>query len=168
MWIHTKDGFYSVILADTDPGADPLYMIRGRVYDDMERLMGALRLSSPDDMLEGVDIIEKTDTDYRYRVIVKPIVWANYLMMAGLMIDYRGVKDTFCHGDENTPDDDQRYDAMMTCWTAMNRLQRQKLGLPVEARDMTMPGWWDDDDPWDDDDDDPFDVENITVEKWGG
>lgn len=76
MWLMTKHGFYSVVLAKLDPkqpsrGSDPdTVMVRARMRKHLEAL------AEVNPAMAEFDIVESEQTDYRYRIICPREVWA--------------------------------------------------------------------------------------------
>ncbi len=121
MWLMTKHGFYSVVLARRDPanpseGADPdTVMIRARVRVHL------VNLSELNPAVSGFEILESKDTDYRYRIICPREVWAvihtalladlDYQNFKGACEEKYGWKDRYCM-------------SLHDAWSVMNNLQR--------------------------------------------
>jgi hypothetical protein len=82
MWLVTDRGFYSVV----DKGdREGFVCVRGRVREDMGRLLELDCLRRYAD-----DVIETTDSDYRYRVYVTREDWVTAVAEA---IDYDNFKN---------------------------------------------------------------------------
>lgn len=118
MWIHTKDGFFSVTTNQRDETGQTL-MVRARVRGDLDKLLERVLAIKPPFFHQGMlpKIIETKTSDYRYRVILARTVWAEYLVEMTDDLDYTNVKGTLARGDK------PRANAMMACWSAMADLQ---------------------------------------------
>lgn len=108
MWLFTKDGFYSVVHDDYCNKGE--LMIRARVIDDLERLLGKLELSD-------ADILIINNADYRYRLKLTNEQWAAYVAAEVAGIDYDNFKNTLPAREQ------RRAAAYMKCWEAMYLLQ---------------------------------------------
>jgi hypothetical protein len=82
MWLHTIDGFFSVV---RKPG-DTVLTVRARAASDLDRLrerhlpsLGAT-ITSP-------------DSDYRFRALASAEAWADAVRTMALAIDYDNFKD---------------------------------------------------------------------------
>ncbi len=110
MWAFTREGFFSVV---HDHYCEPdEVMVMARKAEDIERLAN---------MLEGRVglVLEFKHADYRYRMAVKKITWAEYLRRSSMEIDYDNYKNLI------DPDDRDRYEAYSNCWTALKKWQDQ-------------------------------------------
>ncbi len=100
MWIFSKDqGFFSAVSKDTIRKDE--IMVRGRCYQDLQRLIEVTGLNTK--------ILIDPYADYLFRVIVPRDKWAEYLYSAAMAIDYDNFKDASCH-------DDERYRAYSGVW----------------------------------------------------
>ncbi len=114
MWVFTREGYFSVV---HDAYCEPDEVtILARNEPDLHRLVGKLE--------GGVGLIlEFGHTDYRYRMAVKTVAWAEYLRHAAMNIDYDNYRNLI------DPDDRERYDAYTSCWKALKKWQ-DKGGQP--------------------------------------
>ena len=89
MWLATKFGFFSVVLARKDSQSldSTKVMIRARMREHLEALVAQF----PDDLGE-LKIIESKHTDYRWRIICDKTIWAKCLAALGEQIDYGNFK----------------------------------------------------------------------------
>ena len=113
MWVFTREGFFSVV---HDRYCEPdEVMILARKAEDIERLT---------DALEGRVglVLEFKHTDYRYRMAVKKITWAEYLRRSSMEIDYENYRDLIA------ADDKDRYEAYSKCWNSLKNWQDKGLG----------------------------------------
>lgn len=116
MWIFSKTGFVSVVRHKSQPGK---LIVRARVREDLERFAKLL------DTITGErhGIRETPGRDYRFRTVATKHAVAQVLARQITDIDYTNFKDAV-HGDR------QRDDAYLDAWSAMHRLQRDKLRRP--------------------------------------
>jgi len=116
MWIFTKEGgFLSVVAHDTDP---KLRRVRARKREH-------LRAAFPD-----AEIIEVTDGDYRWHADVPWATVAWHVIRSLRDMDYTSHVKEAVAGD-----DDDFYEAMLACWSALWRVQHaeeldEKYGVP--------------------------------------
>ena len=108
MWLFTKDGFYSAVHDDYCNKGE--LMIRARVIDDLERLVGKLNLSD-------ADILIVNNADYRYRVKLTKEQWSAYVAGEAAGIDYDNFKNSLPVHEQ------RRAAAYMKCWEVMYLLQ---------------------------------------------
>jgi len=110
MWVFTREGFYSVI-HDLYCESDEV-MVLTRKKEDLDRLS---------DRLEGGTglILEFAHTDYRYRMAVKKIAWAEYLRKSAMDIDYDNYKKLI------EPHDTGRLETYSRCWEALKNWQEE-------------------------------------------
>jgi hypothetical protein len=119
VWLFTQYGFYSVVCARDLSGKstaidEDLLMVRGRSRRHLE----SLRERFP--QLQGCEIAETANTDYRYRLVVPKAVWADVARDLAAEIDYGNFKSR-AHRQAGDP----RYvDALHDVWDVMHRLQR--------------------------------------------
>lgn len=117
MWIISKTGFVSLVEHATDPD-----MLRARARR-AEHLTGTFPIH-PDEVID----LGAACPDYRYHANVDRAAAAAVIANAVLDIDYSShVKE------EVSGADDVMYSAMLSCWTALHRLQDP----PSPAAD-----WW--------------------------
>jgi hypothetical protein len=81
MWLLTPRGFYSVVANTDDPET---VLVRARAREDLEALH---------DLIDGLDIIETRDRDYRWRALVTRRAWSTALALLAAEIDYPNFKD---------------------------------------------------------------------------
>ena len=115
MWIFSKTGFVSIVRHK--PQTDKL-IVRARVREDLERFVKLL-----DEIAGARHAIRETPRDYRFRTVATKEAVAQALARQVTDIDYTNFKDAV-HGDP------QRDDAYLDVWSAMHRLQRDKLRHP--------------------------------------
>jgi hypothetical protein len=116
MWIFSKAGFVSIVRHKSQPGK---LIVRARVREDLERFAKLL-----DEITGEPHAIRETPSrDYRFRTVATKQAVAQVLARQVTEIDYTNFKDAV-HGDP------QRDDAYMDVWSAMHRLQRDKLRHP--------------------------------------
>ena len=108
MWLFTTDGFYSAVNDDYCNKGE--IMVRARVIDDLERLLGKLDINA--------DILVIRNADYRYRVKLTYQQWADYVASEAASIDYPNFKNAII-----TKDEYDRASAYMKCWEAMYQFQ---------------------------------------------
>lgn len=128
MWLFEKRGFVSVVAYDPDKdkfnkthgeaaasSADPKgwLLVRARVHADLvevEKIIG-----------HDIMIFEDKGADYSFRALVTRDDFKAYLCKAVDDIDYGAhFKEV---AEKNSTQGKVRHSAMMTCWTAMARLQ---------------------------------------------
>lgn len=119
MWLFTQYGFYSVVcardLAGNPTRVDPdIFMVRARSRKHLETLQ--TRFSQ----LAALEIVETSNTDYRYRMVVAKTVWADVARELAAEIDYGNFKERA----ERRSHDDRYVDALHAVWGVMERLQR--------------------------------------------
>ena len=92
MWLMTRYGFYSVVLASTDPDtpasgpdADHL-MIRARQRHHLEALIDL------QPKLKSTSILDSPFTDYRFRIICPRTLWAEVHQLLLDDMDYQNFK----------------------------------------------------------------------------
>lgn len=122
MWLATRYGFFSVTVSNFGSDTGKI-QIRARVRKDLE----ALSLFAADNMYVTLDggpladkIIETSDSDYRYRVIVEREEWALLAYALAADLDYTNFKDEIYR---DNPDRERIY---MTVWGLL------RSGLSVE------------------------------------
>lgn len=111
MWLFTRDGFYSVVHDDYCNEGE--LMIRARVIEDLERLLGKLAIAA--------EILVINNADYRYRVKLKSGQWTKYVAAEAASIDYPNFKNIL------STDEYERASAYMKCWEAMYLFQEGKV-----------------------------------------
>jgi len=84
MWLFTRYGFFSATVSALDPGA---MQVRARDRDHLERLIERF----PDE-LGALKILETTDSDYRFRLIVKRSEWPTLAARLAEDVDYGNFK----------------------------------------------------------------------------
>jgi len=108
MWVFTREGFFSVV-HDLYCESDEV-MILARKMEDLERLTAKLEGGT------GL-ILEFNHADYRYRMAVKKIAWAEYLRRCAMDIDYDNYKNLI------DPKDSARLETYSECWKALKKWQ---------------------------------------------
>ena len=109
MWGFTRHGFYSVV---QKPGDQEL-TIRSRVRTDLERL----KLHYLPKLSE---IVETTDSDYRFRAKATHAAFADALYHIAQDIDYPNFKDTIAQ--EQGPDRAKAYNSVWASTLALTNL----------------------------------------------
>ena len=119
MWLYTKLGFFSIV--HKPPCRKDELLVRTRCREDLDAL--SKKLSQTGDF-KGA-IIESTDSDYAYRMVVPRSLLATY--MTGLMmnLDYANFKATIPYNDE------ARHEAYFKCREAMNEWQG-RIGMIIK------------------------------------
>jgi hypothetical protein len=106
MWMMTKDGFFSTV---QKPGQTDEVTVRSRVKQDLLNLLDRLN--------HEAEILEGAGTDYPYRIVVKKMVWVDYVSRMAENLDYENFKNT-------VPEDDQkRHDCYFGVWRELLRLE---------------------------------------------
>lgn len=140
MWIFTNYGFFSFTQSTFKPG---FIQIRARDDRDLADLKTRHKLKG--------QIIETTESDYRWRILVKPETAGRILADEAAAIDYSNFK--------NATTDRMHARPLMEVWSAMMRVQRARVAelygpAPGTHRSQRSAGfglsqsWWsrDDDD----------------------
>jgi hypothetical protein len=108
MWVFTREGFFSVV---HDIYCEPdEVMVLARKMEDIESLAGKLEGGT------GL-VLEFAHADYRYRMAVKKIAWAEYLRRCAMDIDYDNYKNLI------DPEDLGRLETYSSCWKALKKWQ---------------------------------------------
>lgn len=84
MWLFTRYGFFSATVSSLDSEA---IQVRARDRDHLERLIERF----PDE-LGALKILETTDSDYRYRLIVKRSAWPKIAARLAEDVDHGNFK----------------------------------------------------------------------------
>ncbi len=132
MWLFDSASFTSVVAYDPAKdrakkskhrevavaSVDPMgwLLVRGRIREDLEGVGTQL----------GVDVFVDNDTsaDYSYRALVSRDDWKRYLSLQVDKIDYDAhFKEVVQARSLPASQRSARYSAMMSCWSAMARLQ---------------------------------------------
>jgi len=118
MWTYTTDGFFSVIVDDFCENGE--VVVRARVEQDLDNFLD--RLVNELDYDDIFEVLEIAHADYRFRVIIDKVAWADYLQLSAMGIEYSagGFKGTL------DPKDKDRHDAYFKVWNAMHQLQTAK------------------------------------------
>lgn len=124
MWVMTRFGFYSVVLAEVDPaqslqGNDPnRVMVRARLRRHLEAL------AEVNPVMCDYPISETSHTDYRFRILCPKSVWAK--THASLLddLDYPNFKSA-CEVQYGW--DDPYCGALHDVWGVMYRLQKEEV-----------------------------------------
>lgn len=124
MWIFTTYGFFSVT---ESPEAAGVLQIRARDERDLKDLKRRHFLTSR--------IIETEHTDYRWRLLCSPAVFAEIMSKEVLDINYSNFKNAASQRQKARP--------LMAVWSAMASVQRN---LEWEASQTKLP-LFDEDDP---------------------
>jgi hypothetical protein len=144
MWLFTDLGFYSVVADTTDPTGQRL-LVRARCREDIERLLAWARERQYP--LAGVSHTPTHDYPWRTRADRKILGLVAWELVAA--IDYPNFKGRV-HQTEPSPERASAYmrvwEAMRGLQTARERLGREALGLPRDARRwlterLTAPLW---------------------------
>ena len=106
MWIFTETGFVSAVKKPDDDGK---YAIRAR---DEESLAGLIAAT-------GAELITTTNSDYKYRVIIEPKQFVEWVVEQALNIEYSNFKNRVAQtrGYKYT-------EALHDVWFAMLETQR--------------------------------------------
>jgi hypothetical protein len=115
MWLFTTDGFFSAVAHRTDAGT---VIVRSRVANDARRLVEAAGAG---------DVIETSDSDYRFRVHLPRQTWATYVAAAAAAIDYHNFKDAVAA--RAGADRAHTYGQV---WSVMQGLQQRQLGAAMQ------------------------------------
>jgi hypothetical protein len=118
MWLFTQYGFYSVVcardLAGSPSRIDPdNLMVRARNRLHLESLQQRFQ------QLQPFKIVESTNTDYRFRLVVPKPMWVEVTRELAAEIDYGNFK---ARAHSRAGDDDY-VDAMHAVWEVMESLQ---------------------------------------------
>lgn len=81
MWLMTTEGFFSAV-ADRDD--DNFVLVRSRAHEDSLALATAV---------DGGEVIETPQADYRWRVRLRRSSWMSYVAAQALAIDYDNFKN---------------------------------------------------------------------------
>lgn len=84
MWVFTNKGFVSVVQDHIDPD---MLKIRARSREHLQAIKDAHHV------LKGKAIKESSDTDYRYRMFVSRLTWAQVMSHMVKDINYTNFKD---------------------------------------------------------------------------
>jgi hypothetical protein len=104
MWLFVKDAFLSIVKYAEDPTA---LLVRARIKGDIERVFPNAK-------------VKKTPSrDYLFRAVIPREEVAQAVARQAMQIDYGNFKDSVADAD--------RHNAYMKCWSAMWRLQEQRL-----------------------------------------
>lgn len=120
MWIFTKLGFYSVVLAKQGDGGYYQPIDPDRVMIRARRRQHLLNLKEEFDLLASSQIIENESTDYRYRLICSKKTWADIMKVFVIGIEYANFKNE-CSKGELT--DHQYSYALHDVWEVMYKTQ---------------------------------------------
>jgi hypothetical protein len=111
MWLYTKLGFFSIV--HKPPCKKDELLVRTRCKEDLEVL--SQKLSQTSDF-KGV-IIESTDSDYAFRMVVPRSILAPFMASLIENLDYKNFKATIPYNDQ------ARHEAYFRCWEVMNERQ---------------------------------------------
>jgi len=90
---------------------DGFILARARVKEDLEQLRP---------YFTGLTIVQDKGADYKWRAVVPRRAFADWIFNEAWDIDYDShFKEV---AKERSPHDANRYSAMMSCWTALNRM----------------------------------------------
>ncbi|HIA63721.1 MAG TPA: hypothetical protein EYM79_11750 [Planctomycetes bacterium] len=123
MWLFTQYGFFSAVCARAGDGSQGNVVDEGRVMV-RARLRGhleSLKSRFPED-LGGVEIIETSETDYRYRLFADKAVWVRVLQLLGEELDYDNFKSKVAANHDAVGGEYDR--SLHDVWDTMLRLQR--------------------------------------------
>lgn len=116
MWIMTTDSFLSIVKTDTTP--DEFLLVRGRVRGDIETIF------------PGVKVTRTPKSDYLFRALVPTHIVMKAIAKEIKHIDYGNFK--------NAVIDDERHNAYLSCWIAMNDLQKKKSTRKKKTAEPTL------------------------------
>jgi hypothetical protein len=119
MWIFTKEGYFSAVQNDKDPGQ---IMVRSRKREDLEAFLAVDELE-----LEDTEILEWAGSDYRYRVFIPRGKWMYYLCHCVEELDYTNFKAAAI-----PLDDTGRSACYHNIWGSLKNWQDADLDLPEE------------------------------------
>ena len=126
MWIIAKDGFVSLVEHDTDPN---LMRVRAR---RREHLANTFELGDADIIDLGTDA-----PDYRWHADIPRLNVAQVMYEAVMDIDYTS------HVKENVAGNDPvMYAAMLACWNALHRLQKDNVTTGDFVRTEREIDYW--------------------------
>ena len=111
MWLYTKLGFFSIV--HKPPCKKDELLVRTRCREDLEAL--SKKLSQASDF-KGT-IVESTDSDYAYRIVIPRSILAPLIASQIMNLDYANFKATIPYNDE------PRHEAYFKCWEVMNDWQ---------------------------------------------
>jgi len=111
MWLYTKLGFFSIV--HKPPCKKDELLVRTRCREDLEALSKKLNQSSD---FKGT-IIESSNSDYAYRMVVPRSILAPFMAAMVMNLDYRNFKATIPYNDQ------PRHEAYFKCWEVMNEWQ---------------------------------------------
>lgn len=104
MWLFTTDGFFSAVQDQNDTER---IMVRARQKKDLEAMLEKLEL-------EDTRILEWFGSDYRYRVFIRRLEWAQYVLGEIMALHYTNFKDAAL-----APDDHERSAAYHSIWSRL-------------------------------------------------
>jgi len=114
MWIMNTDGFFSVVKDDFCKRGQ--LVVRARRRGDLESL---IKSAMDFGIIKSKVKIHKFDeADYLYRIYLNRTIFAEYLSMSGMFIDYPNFKATLQKGDID------RHKAYYGCWRELLKLER--------------------------------------------
>lgn len=123
MWLFTTYGFFSVVCArqgngDINQPVDPnMIMVRARKKIHLKNLIARFPQLSP------FKILDKEDTDYRFRIFVPKSIWAEIAKELAEEIDYDNFK-----GKVKEKDMDIEYcRSLGSVWYTMYQIQERDL-----------------------------------------
>ena len=124
MWIFTRYGFYSVVQArkieqgfvTDEPDPDNL-MVRARVRQHLVNL----QMGAP--VLESCSILESSNNDYRYRMVIPKKTWLEIAQGLTEDIDYTNFK-SICEQEGLV--DGSYCDALHHIWAIHHQLQTEQ------------------------------------------
>ena len=122
MWLFTVDGFYSAVEDQENPER---IMVRARVREDLERMIGRLPVIFGQDPPE---ILAWTGSDYAFRIFVDRSIWACYVALAAYELDYTNFKAAAAIGSARS----RAYHAVWSRLSSWQAEERFRPGVDVE------------------------------------
>jgi hypothetical protein len=124
MWIFTKYGYFSVVSARMNEGLsreiDPeTLMIRSRSKEHLENLKNSFA------SLANFIILETSSADYRYRIFVPKLVWAEIMSKMTEDIDYDNFKNETSKYTKNNKGNYEYVKCLSDIWGVMYDFQNQ-------------------------------------------
>jgi hypothetical protein len=114
MWIHTKNGFYSVVKKKNEEHLT----LRARCKEDMDAFIEAMGEFEPGICEANVKV--NVGTDYMYRIQITKKEFNLFMGLTIRELDYDNFKNASCG------EDSIRHDAYYRCWKAMYDMQNRK------------------------------------------
>lgn len=118
MWVVSRYGFFSAVCHRDD---EEQVLVRARSREDLENLCELAKgwVREPDvKAFEADQIIEMSNADYRYRLIVSADGWREICIAMCDEMDYPNFKNAI--GE----DDPERAHVYLDVWTALRQIQK--------------------------------------------